>query len=46
MLARIRKRGFLVERRSGFAAVEWGRGAWHACTARPIHWVDRKSRIE
>jgi len=27
MLARIRKRGFLVERRVGFAAVELGRGA-------------------
>jgi hypothetical protein len=27
VLARIRKRGFLVERRAGFAAVELGRGA-------------------
>jgi hypothetical protein len=27
LLARIRKRGFLVERRAGFAAVELGRGA-------------------
>ena len=23
-----------------------GRGAWHAYTARPIRWVDRKSRTE
>jgi hypothetical protein len=27
MLARIRKRGFLIERRAGFAALEVGRGA-------------------
>ena len=46
MLARIRKRGFLVERRAGFAAVELGRGASPAYTARPIRWVDRKLRTE